>query len=322
VVPFGLSNAPAIFMCLMNGFFREYLDKFVIVFLDEIIIYSKSEEDHEHHSRMVLQVLREHQLYAKLSKCSFYQKQIHYLGHIISKDGIAVDPKKVTTIREWSTPKNVTEVRSFMGLTGYYRRFIGGFSKMEHPITSLQSKGMKFQWMTDCERSFQHLKLLLTSAPILRITDPNEDFIVYTDGCNEGLGRVLSQNGFMICYESRKLNEHERNYATHDLELAAIVHALRKWRHYLMGKRFELRTDHNGLKYLFDQPNLDARQRISLEFLSEYNFDIKHIKGKENKVVDALSKRVHEPHATAISMYHTDVKRKILEVANIDLQYR
>jgi hypothetical protein len=271
---------------------------------------------------MVLQVLREHQLYAKLSKCSFYQKQIHYLGHIISKDGIAVDPEKVAAIREWSAPKNVTEVRSFMGLVGYYRRFIGGFSKIAHPITSLQRKGMKFQWTTDCERSFQHLKQLLTSAPILRITDPNEDFIVCTDECNEGLGGVLSQEEFVICYESRKFKEHERNYATHDLELAAIVHALRKWRHYLMGKRFELRTNHNGLKYLFDQPNLNARQIRWLEILSEYNFDIKHIKGKEYKVVDALSRRVHEIHATTIRMYQINVKRKILEAANTDLQYK
>jgi hypothetical protein len=144
VVPFGLSNALSVFMCLMNSVFREYLDMFVIVFLDDILIYSKSEEDHEHHLRMVLQVLREHQLYAKLSKCSFYHKQIQYLGHIISEDGIVVDLEKVEAIREWSAPKNVKEVRYFMGLTGYYRRFIRGFSKISHPITSLQRKGMKF----------------------------------------------------------------------------------------------------------------------------------------------------------------------------------
>jgi hypothetical protein len=242
VVPFGLSNAPVVFMCLMNGVFRDYLDKFVIVFLDDILVYSKLEEEHEQHLRMVLQVLREHQLYAKLSKCSFYQEQIHYLGHIISKDGIVVDPEKIEAIREWSVPKNVTEVRSFMGLAGYYRRFIAGFSRIAHPITSLQRKEKKFQWTEDCERSFQQLKQLLTSAPILRIADLNEDFVVCTDACKEGLGGVLSQNGFVICYESRKLKEHERNYATHDLELAAIVHALKKWRHYLMGRRFELRN--------------------------------------------------------------------------------
>jgi hypothetical protein len=315
VVPFGLSNAPVVFMCLMNGVFREYLDKFFIVFLDEIIVYSKLEEEHENHLRMVLQLLRDHQLYAKLSKCSFYQKKINYLGHIISKDGIAVDSKKIEAIREWSAPKNVTEVRSFMDLAGYYRRFIEGFSKIVHPITSLQKKGVKFQCTLDCEKSLQHLKQLLKSAPILSIVDPNEDFIVCTYACKEGLGGVLTQNGFVICYESRKLKEHERHYATHDLELAAIVHALRKWRHYLMGKRFELRTDHNGMKFLFDQPTLNARKSRWLEFISEYDFDIKHIKGKENKVVDALSRRVHEMHSTTISMYQSYLKDKITEAS-------
>jgi hypothetical protein len=290
--------------------------------LDDILIYSNSEEEHEHHLRMVLQVLREHQLYAKLSKCSFYWKQIHYLGHIISEDRIAVDPEKIEAIREWSMLKNVTEVRSFMGLPSYYRRFIEGFSKISHPITSLQRKGVKFQWTLDCEKSFQHLKQLLTSGPILRNADPNEDFIVCTDACKEGLGGVLTQNGFVICYESRKLKEHERQYATHDLELAAIAHALRKWRHYLMEKRFGLRTDHNGLKYLFDNPTINARQRRWLEFLSEYDFDIKHIKGKENKVADALNRRVHEMNSTSISMYQSDLKHKILEAAKSDLQYK
>jgi hypothetical protein len=137
VVSFGLSNTPIVFMWLMNGAFRDYLDKFVIVFLDDIMVYFKSEEEHEKHLRMVLQVLQEHQLYAKLSKCSFYQDQIHYLGHIISKEGIIVDPEKIEAIREWSVPKNMTEVRSFMGLDGYYRRFIVGFSRIAHPITSL-----------------------------------------------------------------------------------------------------------------------------------------------------------------------------------------
>jgi hypothetical protein len=222
VVPFGLSNAPVVFMCLMDGVFREYLGKFVIVFMDEIIIYSKSEEEHEHDLRMVLQVLRERQLYAKLSKCSFYHKQIHYVGHIISKDGIVEDLKKIEAIREWSASKNVTVVRSFMGLAGYYRRFIEGFSKIVQPITSLQTKGVKCQWTLDCKKSFQHLKKLLTSAPILRIADPEKDFIVCTDACNEGLGGVLGQNGFVKCCESRKLKDHERTYATYDLDLAAV----------------------------------------------------------------------------------------------------
>jgi hypothetical protein len=145
---------------------------------------------------------------------------------------------------------------------------------------------------------------------------------VCTNACKEGLGGILSQEGFVICYESRKMKEHERNYATHDLELTTIVHTLRNWRHYLMGKRFELRTNHNGLKYLFDQPTLNARKIRWLEFLCEYDFDIKHIKGKENKVADALNRKVHELHATTINMYMTEIKDRILEAANVDWQYR
>jgi hypothetical protein len=321
VVPFGLSNAPIVFMCLMNGVFREYLDKFVIVFLDDILVYSKSEEEHEFHLRMVLQVLRENHMYAKLIKCPFYEKKIHYLGHIISKDGIVVDPKKIESIREWSAPKNVTEVRSFMGLASYYRSFIVRFSRIAHPITSLQRKGNKFQWTEECERSFQQLKQLLTSTLIRRITDMNEDFVVCIDACKEGLGGVLSHNGFVVCYESRKLKDHEKNYATHDLELASIVHNMKKWMHYIMGRRFELRTDHNGLKYLFDHPTLNVRHSRWLDLICEYEFDIKHIKGKENKVANALSRRVHELYATTITMYQTDIKGKISKAANADLQY-
>jgi hypothetical protein len=154
---------------------------------------------------------------------------------------------------------------------------------------------------------------------VFRISNPNEYYVVCTDACKEGLGGVLSQNGFIICYESKNLKEHERNYDTHDMELAAIVHALKKWRHYLMGRRFELRTYHNSLKYLFDQPTLNARQSRWLDFLCEYDFDINHIKAKENKVVDALSRRLHELQATSISIYRTNIKNRILEATNDDL---
>jgi hypothetical protein len=194
-----------------------------------------------------------------------------------------------------------------MGLFGYYIRFIIGLSRIAHPLTSFLRKEKKFQWTKDCERIFQQLKQLLTRAPILRIADSNEEFVECTYACKEGLGGVLNQNGFVICYESRKLKEHERKYATHVLDLESIVHALKKWRHYLMGRKFEVRIDHNGLKYMFDQPTLNARQSRWLEFLYEYDFDIKNIKGKENKVVDALSGRVLELHATAISMYRTEI---------------
>ena len=146
-----------------------------------------------------------------------------------------------------------------MGINCYYRRFIARISKIAHPITSLQRKGVEFQWTEECEKIFQELKQLLTNAPIMRIADLNEYFVACTNACKEGLGGVLSHNGCVICFESKIWKEHERLYATHDLELETIVHALKKWRHYLMGKRFELRTDHNGLKYLFDQPTLNSR---------------------------------------------------------------
>jgi hypothetical protein len=156
-----------------------------------------------------------------------------------------------------------------MGLAGYYRRFIVGFSKIAHPITYLQKKGTKFEWTLKCENNFNLLKELLTSALVLKIADPNEIFVVCTNACKEGLGGFLTKNGHVIGYESIKIKKHERNYVTHDLELAAIVHALRMLMHYLMGKKFELRIDHIGLKYLFEQPTLNSMQTRWLEFLSE-----------------------------------------------------
>jgi hypothetical protein len=157
-------------------------------------------------------------------------------------------------------PTNISEVRSFMGLTGYYRRFIVGFSKIAHPIKSLQKIGVTFEWGAKCEENFQGLKDLLTSAPILKVADLDEDFVVCTNACKEGLSGVLTQNGHVICYESIKCKEHEINCATRYLELTTIVHALRMWRHYLMGIKFELRTNHSGLKYLFEQPTQNAKQ--------------------------------------------------------------
>ena len=148
---------------------------------------------------------------------------IHYLGHIISDEGISIDPENIEAIMNWSTPRNVTDVRSFMGLAGYYRRFIEGFSKVAHAITSWQKKGIRFEWTPRCEGSFQQLKNLLTSAPVLKVVDPEKDFVVCTDACRQGLRGVLMQDNHVICYESRKLKEHEKNYATHDLELVAIV---------------------------------------------------------------------------------------------------
>jgi hypothetical protein len=195
VLPFGLTNAPGVFMSLMNGVFHEYLDKFIQVFIDDILIYSRTMEEHDEHLRLVLQCLRKHKLYGKLSKCSFYQSRIHYLGHVISGKGITMDPAKVEAIMEWPAPTNVTKVCSFMGLVGYYQRFVDGFSKIANPITELQKKNKKFVWTEKCTEAFRRLKELLTTTSILKVPDMDADFLVCTDASKEGLGGVLMQDG-------------------------------------------------------------------------------------------------------------------------------
>jgi hypothetical protein len=178
-------------MFLMNNVLNNFLDIFVLVFIDDILIYSKSREEHEEHLKLVLQVLREHQLYAKFSKCDFFQIQVHYLGHVIYEEGVVVDPDKIKSIMDWPTQKDVFDIRSFMGLAGYYRRFIKRFSKIGCPITSLQKKGVKFIWTSECEERFQEMKYLLTNAPVLKIADPNKDFLVCTYACKEMIRGVL-----------------------------------------------------------------------------------------------------------------------------------
>ena len=187
--------------------------------------------------RLVLQKLREHQLYAKLSKCEFWLKEVSFLGHVITDGGIAVDPSKVRDVLKWEPPQTVSEIRSFLGLAGYYRRFIEGFSKIVKPLTSLLEKGKEFVWSEECQASFEELKKRLTTAPVLAMPDIHKSFDIYCDASRQGLGCVLMQEGHVIAYASRQLRKHEQNYPTHDLELAAMVHALKIWRHYLLGHR-------------------------------------------------------------------------------------
>ena len=261
VMPFGLTNAPTAFMELMNRIFQPLLDGYVIVFIDDILVYSRSNQEHEEHLRNVLSILREKKLYAKFSKCEFWLNEVAFLGHVISGKGISVDPRKIEAVVEWEVPTNVTEVRSFLGMAGYYRRFVEGFSRIAQPLTKLTKKNMKFVWGDDCEQSFQELKRRLTSAPILTIPSGSEGFVVYTDASRKGLGCVLMQEGRVIAYASRQLKGYELNYPTHDLELAAIIFALKIWRHYLYGRQFEIFTDHKSLKYIFTQKELNMRQR-------------------------------------------------------------
>jgi hypothetical protein len=192
-------------MNLMNNVFMDYLDKFVVVFIDDILIYSKDEEEHAEHLRLVLEKLRKHKLYAKFSKCEFWLKEVTFLGHVISAGGVAVDPAKVEAATEWKAPKSVTEIRSFLGLAGYYRRFIEGFSKIARPMTQLLKKEKKFVWSEQCQESFEQLKEKLTSAPILVLPDNRKDFVIYCDASRQGLGGVLMQDGKVVAYASRQL---------------------------------------------------------------------------------------------------------------------
>jgi hypothetical protein len=251
LMSFGLTNAPAHFTYLMNSVFMPELDKFVVVFIDDILIYSKNEEEHAQHLRIVLTRLREHQLYAKFSKCAFWLKEIQFLGHVLSANGIAVDPSKVKDILEWKPPTTVHQVRSFFGLAGYYRRFILDFSKLVKPITCLLKNHTKFNWSSRCNETFEQLKVLLTTAPVLAQPDIEKPFDVYCKAPGSGLGCVLMQEGRVIAYASRQLRRHEEHYPTHDLELAVMVHALKIWRHYLLGNICHIYTDHKSLKYIF-----------------------------------------------------------------------
>ncbi|WVZ51702.1 hypothetical protein U9M48_002817 [Paspalum notatum var. saurae] len=302
VMSFGLTNAPAYFMNLMNKVFMEYLDKFVVVFIDDILIYSKTEEEHEEHLRLVLQKLRDHKLYAKLSKCEFWLDQVPFLGHIVSKGGIMVDPSKISSVMDWKVPEVVREVRGFLGLAGYYRRFIKSFSRIAKPMTSLLEKGVPFHWTKERQAAFDELKKRLTTAPVLTLPDLTKSFTVYCDASKEGLGCVLMQEGKVIAYASRQLRKHEVNYPTHDLELAAVVHALKIWRHYLFGNKCEIYTDHKSLKYIFTQNELNMRQRRWLELIKDYDLEIHYHPGKANVVADALSRKSYVNMAVAFQM--------------------
>jgi hypothetical protein len=236
VMSFGLTNAPAYFMYLMNKVFMEYFDKFVVVFIDDILIFSKMEEEHEKHLRLVLEKLRANMLYAKFSKCEFWLTEVAFLGHVISTRGVSVDPRKVKDVLNWMPSMNASEIRSFLGFL---------------------KKNKAFEWIAECQASFEELKNHLTSAPVLVLPDLTKKFDIYGDTSRRGLGCVLMQEGQVVCYATQQLRKHEENYLTHDRELAAVVHPLKIWRHYLIGHRCDIDSDHKSLKYIFHSEQLE-----------------------------------------------------------------
>ena len=239
-----------------------------------------------------MQTLRKNQLFAKLSKCEFWLKEVSFLGHIVSAEGIRVDPVKIEAVVNWKPPRNVTEVRSFLGLAGYYRIFVQGFLVIASSLTRLLRKGVKFEWDDNCQSSFKRLKEILVEALVLIQPTSGREYTVYSDASRIGLGCVLMQDGKVVSYASRQLKPLEQNYPTHDLELAAVVFSLKIWRNYLYGEKCRIFTDHKSLKYLLTQKDLNLRQRRWLELLKDYDCIIDYHPGKANVVADALSRKM------------------------------
>ena len=300
VLPMGLTNAPATFQHMMNSTFRDLLDRCVLVFLDDIVVYSSTLEQHLIDVRAALTRLRANNLYAKKSKCDLFMHEIEFLGHHVGRDGLRVMADKVKSVQEWPTPRNASEVRSFLGLAGYYRRFIQGFSRIAVPLHDLThtADGQKFEWLPLHQQAFTELKSALLGAPVLALPDPDRQYVVNTDASDFATGAVLQQdfgNGLQpIAYSSHKLSDAERRYPTHDREMLAIINMLGEWRTYLHGRQpfiVRIRTDHNSLQYFMTQQSMSARQSRWLDKLSDFDFKIEYVRGPSNVVADALSRR-------------------------------
>ncbi|PWA58030.1 hypothetical protein CTI12_AA406450 [Artemisia annua] len=293
VMPFGLTNAPSTFQATMNRLFSPYLRQFVIVFFDDILVYSTNLSSHLEHLECVFQRLQKHQFYVKRSKCVFGAGELEYLGHIISARGVQMDPKKVLLVREWPVPKNQRQVRGFLGLAGYYRRFIRGYASIAAPLTDLL-KHEGFKWGETEAQAFETLKQQLSNSPLLTLPDFDQVFIVEADASGDGIGAVLMQGNRPISYFSHKLGPRMRVAGTYQKELFAIVEAVYKWRQYLLGRRFTIRTDHKSIKELMQQVIQTPLQQKYVRKLLGFDFDIEYKPGATNQAANALSRAFDE----------------------------
>ncbi|GKB04411.1 putative reverse transcriptase domain-containing protein [Tanacetum coccineum] len=293
---------------------KELSDQLKELLEKELSDQFKNKEEHEKHLKIILELLKKEQLYAKFSKCDFWLELVQFLDYVINNKGVHVDPTKVEAIQNWSAPTTPIEVRQFLGLAGYYRRFIEGFSLISKPLTKLTHKNKKYEWGTEEDEAFYTLKQKLCSAPILALPEGNENFVVYCDASHQGYGVVLIQREKVIAYASQQLKKHEENYTTHDLELGTVVFALRLWRHYLYGTKCTVYTDHKSLQYILDQKELNMRQRRWIELLSDYDCVIRYHPGKANVVADALSRKDREPIRvrSLVMTVHTNLPERIL----------
>ena len=303
VMTFGLTNAPATFQHMMNDIFKDLIGVSVIIYLDDILIFSEDTNQHEAQVRQVLQRLADNDLFCKPEKCKFKQLEVEYLGLLISQGRIAMDPGKVRAVLDWPTPRKVKDIQAFLGFANFYRRFVKDFSKLAKPLTELLRKGVKWNWGDSQQQAFEALKRSFTEAPVLALPDLSKQFILECDASDFATGAVLSQLGpdglvHPVAFYSKSLNEAERNYEIYDKELLAIVRALDEWRHYLEGapERTDIVSDHKNLLYFSETRTLTRRQvRWSL-FLSRFDFAIRHRPGRLGGKPDAMSRRVdHEP---------------------------
>ncbi|WVZ53115.1 hypothetical protein U9M48_004101 [Paspalum notatum var. saurae] len=291
VMPFGLTNAPSTFMRLMNEVLRAFIGKFVVVYFDDILIYSKSLPEHMDHLRAVFDALRAARLFGNIDKCTFCTDRVSFLGYVVTPQGIEVDEAKVQANRSWPTPTMVSQVRSFHGLAGFYRRFVPNFSTIAAPLNELTKKGVAFRWGKPQEDAFNLLKDKLTHAPLLQLSDFDKTFELECDASGVGIGGVLMQENKPVAYFSEKLSGPVLNYSTYDKELYALVRSLETWQHYLWPKEFVIHSDHESLKHIRSQVKLNRRHAKWVEFIESFPYVIKHKKGKDNVIADALSRR-------------------------------
>ena len=289
VMPFGLSNAPSTFQALMNQIFRPHLRKFVLVFFDDILIYSQDEALHEEHLMVVFTLLKQNRLHINTAKCYLGQPRLEYLGHWVSADGVATDAGKVTAIKKWPRPKNIKEIRSFLGMAGYYRKFVRNYAIIATPLFQL-TKGNTIQWTPDVEHAFQSLKQALTSTPVLALPDFTKPFILETDASTSGIGAVLIQAGRPVAFYSHSLPKSKLPRSAYEIELFAVVMAVQRWKHYLLHNPFTIRTDQASLKYLWEQKEIQSRYARWMVKLMGFRFHIEYREGRTNKVADALSR--------------------------------
>lgn len=300
VMLFGLTNAPSTFQSLMNEIFKGLLRKYVLAFFDDILIYSKSWLEHLQHISIVQQILRDHQLFVKKEKCQFAQEQVNYLGHVISNQGVSIDPEKISAMVQWPRPNSVKALRGFLGLTGYYRKFIKGYELIANPLTQLLKKNA-FGWNEQAEKAFTYLKQAITTDPMLALPDFTKPFVVECDASGSGIGVVLMQDSRPIAFFSRTLKGSNLARSTYEKEMIALIAAVQKWRPYLLGNKFIIRTDQKSIRHLLEQTITTEAQQKWLVKLLGYDFKIEYKKGLENTTADSLSRREEVGQFNAIS---------------------